>query len=133
MNYFEAHEHYIYTRCGAAVLSVEVLIGWVGEFLDHPYFRRSTNVIWDVLGVRDAELSFADMQTFGDYLLLNRERRGGGRSSLVTDNDLIFGLFRTHEMLNQEKFDYDFRVFRDLETARTWVEEGAGQSPSSAR
>ena len=121
MNHFEPRGDYIYTQFGHEVLDLEHLIGWISEFLAHPAFHKNINVLWDLLDVRDAELSFGDMQTFGDFLLEHRERRGGGRSCLVTDNDLVFGLFRRHEMLNQQKFDYEYRIFRNLQDAQNWI------------
>jgi hypothetical protein len=123
-NYFELKDRYIYTRFAGENLDLESVTRWVLEFVEHADFRRGSNVLWDATAVVTANLSFGDMQNFGDFLLTIRDRRGGGRSGFVTNNDLIFGLFRIHEMLNQDKFDYDYRVFRDLDIARTWVMGG---------
>jgi len=120
-NYIDKRDRYIYTRFVGTHLDLTLVKGWVQEFIEHPDFFRGTNVLWDATSIVTTDLSFGDMQSFGDFLLGIRERRGGGRSAFVTNNDLIFGLFRTHEMLNQQKFDYDYRVFRDLIQAETWV------------
>lgn len=120
-NSIEKLNNYFYTRYGDDHLDLDSVVNWVSEFLDHPHFRTGTHVLWDATAITGTSLSFGDMEKFGDFLLSVRERRGGGRSGFVTQNDLVFGLFRTHEMLNDEKFDYTYRVFRDLELARTWV------------
>ncbi|MEM7465852.1 MAG: hypothetical protein AAF387_03100 [Pseudomonadota bacterium] len=121
LNHFEQKEGYIYARFEGDHLDLERLIGWVAEFLEHPLFFRSSPVLWDALSISKTDLSFGDMQTFGDFILEHRDRRGSGRSAFVCDDDLVFGLFRTHEMLNNQKYDYDYHVFRNLETARKWV------------
>jgi hypothetical protein len=120
-NTIEKFEKYIYTRYADTHLDLDSVIKWVLEFIDHPSFSPGTNVLWDATEIATTSLNFSDMAEFGDFLLSVRERRGGGRSGFVTNNDLVFGLFRTHEMLNNDKFDYDYRVFRDLSEARSWV------------
>jgi hypothetical protein len=107
-NTIEKLENYIYTRYGDHHLDLDSVIKWVSEFIEHPSFNRGTNVLWDATAIATTSLTFSDMARFGDFLLSVRDRRGGGRSGFVTDNDLIFGLFRTHEMLNNDKFDYDY-------------------------
>lgn len=121
LNYFEKRQGYIYTRYEGTHMSLERVVGWVSEFLESPDFFQSTPVLWDALEITQTDLSFADMHTFGDFILENRDRRGSGRSAFVTANDLLFGLFRTHEMLNEGKYDYDYHVFRDFSSAQQWV------------
>ncbi len=124
-NSIEKRDNYFYTRCTDEHLDLNSAIRWVSElFIEHPRFEPGTNVLWDATAITSSSLSFGDMEAFGDYLETVRDRRGGGRSGFVTDNDLVFGLFRTHEMLNRDKFDYEYRVFRDLAAARVWVEFG---------
>lgn len=118
---FDKLEHYIYTRYAGEHLDLDSVIGWVSAFIDHPDFRVGCNVLWDATGITGTNLSFGDMEAFGEFLQTVRERRGGGRSAFVAHNDLIFGLFRTHEMLNAGKFDYDYKVFRGLDVARQWI------------
>jgi hypothetical protein len=125
LNYFEKREGYIYARYEDTHIDLDGVVGWVSEFLESPDFFQSTPVLWDALKITQTDLSFADMHSFGDFIFENRERRGSGRSAFVTDNDLLFGLFRTHEMLNEGKYDYDYHVFRDFASAQQWV---TGQS-----
>lgn len=121
INHFAIETSYIYTRFHGDVLTLDSTIEWVREFLGHPKFYKNSPVLWDATPVAHSTLSFGDMQKFGDYIHANKEKRGGGRSAFVTNNDLVFGLFRTHEMLNRGKYEYDYRVFRDLALARQWV------------
>ena len=120
-NLFEKRDAYMYTEFSDAFMDLDGVIGWVKEFLEHPEFTQSMPILWNALPIKQTDLSFGDMQTFGDYILSIRDRRGSGRSAFVSDDDLVFGLFRMHEMLNKQKYDYDYHVFRDLGTAQTWV------------
>ena len=123
-NLFEKRDTYMYTEFSDAFMDLDGVICWVKEFLEHPEFTQSMPILWNALSIKQTDLSFGDMQTFGDFILSIRDRRGSGRSAFVSDDDLIFGLFRTHEMLNNQKFDYDYHVFRELDVAQTWVTGG---------
>ena len=123
-NFFEKRDDYMYTEFADDFMDLDGVIGWVKEFLSHPQFTHSMPILWNALPITKTNLSFGDMQTFGDFILSIRERRGSGRSAFVCDEDLVFGLFRTHEMLNNEKYDYDYHVFRSLEVAHQWVTGG---------
>lgn len=123
-NFFEKRDEYMYTEFADEFLDLESCIGWVKEFLAHPQFSRSMPILWNALAITKTNLSFGDMQAFGDFILSIRDHRGSGRSAFVCDDDLVFGLFRTHEMLNNEKYDYDYHVFRNLEVAHQWVSGG---------
>ena len=118
---FEVFDQYIYSEYLDKVMNYDGLVGWVYAFIEHEAFQPGTNVLWDACKIEIVELDFSDMQRFGDFLLTKRERRGGGLSAFVTHNDLVFGMFRTHEMLNQEKFDYNYHVFRALDEAQQWI------------
>ena len=120
-NMFEQRDQYMYTEYVGEHLDLGRIIGWVTEFLEHPKFVRSAPVLWNALSINSTDLSFGDMQKFGDFILDIREKRGSGRSAFVSNDDLIFGLFRTHEMLNHQKYDYDYHVFRELSAATKWV------------
>ena len=123
-NFFEKRDEYMYTEFSDEFLDLEGVIGWVKEFLAHPQFTHSMPILWNALAITKTNLSFGDMQTFGDFILSIRDRRGSGRSAFVCEDDLVFGLFRTHEMLNNAKYDYDYHVFRNLEVAHQWVSGG---------
>ena len=123
-NFFEKRDEYMYTEFADEFLDLESCIGWVKEFLAHPQFSRSMPILWNALAITKTNLSFGDMQAFGDFIFSIRDHRGSGRSAFVCDDDLVFGLFRTHEMLNNEKYDYDYHVFRNLEVAHQWVSGG---------
>ena len=100
----------MYTEFNGKFFDLERVVEWVNEFLEHPQFAPSMPIVWNALSVNGTNLSFGDMQRFGDFILNIRDRRGSGRSAFVCIDDLIFGLFRTHEMLNKQKYDYDYHV-----------------------
>jgi len=125
---FEVLDSYFYATYLSRVLDFDRLIGWVDGFISHPGFRSGTHVLWDATAIEEVAFGFGEMQSFGEYLLTKRSHRGGGRSAFVTKNDLVFGMFRTHEMLNQDKFDYDYRVLRDVDSAREWILDGIAGS-----
>ncbi len=93
----------------------------VEEFVAHPQFERGMRVLWDARQLSCFELNFDDMREFGKFLAGLRERRGGGRSALVANDDAVFGTFRIHQLLNQTLVSYEFHVFRDFDEARRWL------------
>ena len=82
-NLFEKRADYMYTEYVGRHLDLERVIGWVKEFLGHPQFVPSTHVLWNAMAVKSTDLSFGDMQEFGNFILDIRDRRGSGRSAFA--------------------------------------------------
>jgi hypothetical protein len=119
---FNRQERYMHVKMDTA-LDLGMLKAVSVEFMRHPQFEIGMNVLWDAREVPRAELTFDDMRAFGEFLAPLRAQRGGGRSAFVAQQDLIFGLFRIHQLLNEQKVAYDFHVFRDFESAHAWLTE----------
>jgi hypothetical protein len=92
-------------------------------FIQHPQFERGMNVLWDARDVPGVHLTFDDMREFGEFLAPLRLQRGGGRSAFVASQDILFGTFRIHQLLNEHKVSYNFQVFRDIDVAKAWLIE----------
>jgi hypothetical protein len=88
------------------------------ELLEDPRWRELSFVIWDL---REARVFWEgeDVKALVNLILA---RRGTGRlrAAAVTPKDLEFGLARMYGALI-EKAPVEFRVFRDMEEARTWI------------
>ena len=102
------------------------------QFYDHPEFRTGMNVLWDARNAQSVDLTYEDMQEFGRFVEQYREHRGGGRSAFVSDQDLIYGLYRMHEMANDNRFEYEFKVFREITEAESWLRGGEPTDHKSA-
>lgn len=100
------------------------VIALVEEFVAHPQFEAGMPVLWDARQLTCFDLDFDDMREFGKFLAGLKERRGGGRSAMVANDDAVFGTFRIHQLLNEAQVSYEFHVFRDFDDARRWLLAG---------
>jgi len=95
----------------------------VEEFVAHPQFESGMPVLWDARGLSRLDLNFDDVREFGKFMTGLRQRRGGGRSAMVANDDAVFGTFRIHQLLNEAQVSYEFHVFRDFDEAQRWLRE----------
>lgn len=93
----------------------------VEALIAHPQFERGMRVLWDARSLTRLELNFDEVREFGKFVGGLRDRRGGGRSALVANDDTVFGTFRVHQLLNQTLVSYEFHVFRDFDEAHRWL------------
>jgi len=117
---FERRPDFMYIKLDLP-LTLEVIEDACVQFFDHPEFQSGMNVMWDARSVPRVDLSFEDMRHFGEFLRPYREHRGGGKSAFVASEDVLFGMFRMHEMLNDQNYDYEFHVFRNADEATKWL------------
>jgi hypothetical protein len=74
--------------------------------------------LWD-LRTAEIEWSSGDIKQFSEWVSANRQS-GEGRTAVVVAEDFHFGLARMYEVFSSD-VPVEFVVFRDLESAKTWV------------
>jgi hypothetical protein len=85
----------------------------------------SQNVLWDLREASLQELSTADIQDIVQFLRKNDYVRPKGRTAMVAPKDVDYGLVRMGEAY-ANGLPTAFRVFRSLQEAQTWLQQGLG-------
>ena len=94
------------------------------EALDDFYKTRLTKfLIWDLNNGGDAKLTTRDMEQIVQFSRENGAARPDGKSAIVTNNDLYFGISRMFETYAETspQLSLVFRVFREVEDAKRWL------------
>jgi len=80
-------------------------------------------LLWDLRAVREAPESTGELREAADFVKEMRSVFEGGRVAIVVTSDLDFGLARMFQVF-AEGSGVDYQIFRDLGTARGWLETG---------
>lgn len=102
-------------------LTLELLEQACRKLWEHPDFRAGANTLWDLRGITHTAISFDDMKSFGRFLEPHQELIGDSRSAIVADSNLLYGLARMHELLNETNLPAENAVFRDVKEAEKWL------------
>ena len=92
--------------------------------------RVTTYLIWDLNKGGNPELSIDDIRKINDISIEYGSQRKAGKTAIVTDNDLYFGLSRMYEIYAEIETDLPLQVqvFREFRQAIAWfgitVKEG---------
>jgi len=97
----------------------------IAELKDFYNNRMTTYLIWDLNKGGDPDLSRNDMQCIIDFSKKYGSLRKNGKSAIVTDNNLYYGLSRVFEIYAEMEtgLSLHFRVFRKIKEAKDWMEE----------
>jgi hypothetical protein len=94
------------------------------QTLTHPDFRPGMNTLWDFRGAVDIHLlSTQDLHAVAAEVVERVDKRGAGRSALVMNRDVDFGMARMYEMMMDGMTALTVRVFRDMHEAESWLEK----------
>jgi len=85
----------------------------------------TSNVLWDLTESDVSEISSIDVKAIADLSFKYAKKRSSGKTAIVGNEDLTFGLSRMYEM-TKEAFELPFetRTFRDIDEARNWLLSG---------
>jgi len=84
--------------------------------------RVTTFLIWDLNKGGNPELSENEIKKIIGISIEYGSQRKNGKTAIVTDNDLYYGLSRMYEMYSEMEIDLSLqvRVFRNIEQAIAW-------------
>lgn len=108
------------THTGSGDLTVDEMVAAFEERLDHPGFRPGMKVLWDCRNASFATISNEQIHRLIDHNGRYRDARGGGMSAIVVSRDLDYGICRVFQAY-ADGLPWDTMVFRDLESALTWL------------
>lgn len=81
------------------------------------------NVLWDLSHAELESVSSEDAVQITHVPRKFVELRTGGKTAILAPNDLAYGLSRAFQTSSQPKeFPFELEVFRDKESAYTWLE-----------
>jgi len=84
--------------------------------------RVTTYLIWDLNKGGNPELSRNEIKKIIGISIKFSSQRKTGKTAIVTDNDLYYGLSRTYEIYSEMEKDLSLqvRVFRNFKQAIAW-------------
>lgn len=82
------------------------------------------NVIWDFSMMQEVSATSSELREIILYAKQFTDRRPGGRTALVVDTKLKYGLARMASTFAEiEEIPWDIRAFEDMNSALTWIQE----------
>jgi hypothetical protein len=96
----------------------------VRDFIDHPGFGAGYSVLADLTSVEEVPISGADVRANVDLEKSLADRIGKARFAIVAQREYIFGLARMYQAMMEDS-SIDIRTFREIDQARSWLEEAA--------
>ncbi|RPJ07110.1 MAG: hypothetical protein EHM37_18490 [Deltaproteobacteria bacterium] len=84
----------------------------------------TSNVIWDFTRATDVTISNSELRAIIQYTKEHAARRQAGRTALVVNTKLQYGLARmTSTFAEIEQTPWPIMVFEQLDEALTWIAE----------
>jgi hypothetical protein len=105
----------------SGVVSDRELLGEVERLLNDSLFPKAPRVIWDAREREDVPYSNV-IEPMLDLLRRYESSVHGARCALVTSQLASFGMQRMFTF-RSESVPFEVQAFRDLEQARSWLEE----------
>ncbi len=86
---------------------------------------ETRQVLWDVTLFDFPSIDSASVRSFVSRgtSLAAQEQRSGLKTAILVNSDLGFGMMRMLQILAEEHFKFELRVFRDRDLAVKWLEE----------
>ena len=101
-----------------AVTADQVRDQIIGFLTDSP----TRFVIWDIRNGTLARLTTSDIRTLVEKGAPHAHRRSGGRTAIVSPNDLDYGLSRMFETVAElQHVPFEIHVFRNMDEAESWL------------
>ena len=85
--------------------------------------KPTRNVLWNLNQVSALNFTSEEIEKIASYEPRFEDIRPSGKTAIVANEDLSFGISRMFELYSQMKqAPHDVRVFRELEQAMEWLE-----------
>ena len=83
----------------------------------------SKNVLWNLAGGNFELISDTDIQDLSKIPKAQFMARKGGKTAIVADKDLAYGMARAYEARTHiDSLPFDTKVFRTIEDAYQWLD-----------
>jgi hypothetical protein len=103
------------------MLSYETAMAAIKVFYKN---NPTKHVLWDAISATDVLFTPKEVEAIVKYKERYVGKRGTGKTAIVAQRDIIFGLSRMFEVQSRlEKAPYDIMVFRSIDEAHQWLDE----------
>ena len=106
---------------GTGLLTDEEMVQCVSSLRADPRLEPEMNSLSDM---RDIEVGFSrnGIDRMIEVMKASSERRAAAKAAIVVSSDVAFGMGRMLEIVSDGKVEPRFRVFRDMDSALSWLE-----------
>jgi hypothetical protein len=105
--------------------SLEGYVAYMEELVADPRFRRGMNLLADHRRLDVSHLTSGQLRVLAQLMGNFADRFGDGRSAIVMDGPLPFGLARMWESFSNPRYPDQYRICRSVEEAQRWLRFGA--------
>jgi len=103
------------------VLSFDMALPVVKAFYEGDPTRH---VLWDLIDTTDIQFTSEEVLSIVRFKPRYEGKRGIGKTALVAQKDILFGLSRMFEIQSGiQEAPYPVKVFRSLDEAHQWLDE----------
>jgi len=82
------------------------------------------NVLWDFTKMEEVNISSDEVKDIIQYTKAHADKRTEGRTALVVDTELKYGLSRMASTLAEiEDTPWEIKVFENMDAAMAWISE----------
>ena len=82
------------------------------------------NVVWDFTRADEINITSDELRAIVKYTRVHSVKRDGGRTALVVNTELKFGLARMASTFAEiEETPWDMEVFENLQAAISWISD----------
>jgi len=103
------------------VLSFDILLSVVKSFYDDD---PTKHVLWDMIDTTEVQVASEEVETIAKFGPRYEGKRALGKTAIVAQKDILFGLSRMFEIhSNIKEAPYPIMVFRSMGEAHQWLDE----------
>jgi hypothetical protein len=103
------------------VLSFDEVLPVVKDFYDGD---PTKHVLWDMTDTTEVQLTSEEVETLANFSPRYEGKRASGKTAIVAQKDIIFGLSRMFEFQSSsQQAPFSIMVFRSIEEAHQWLDE----------
>jgi hypothetical protein len=94
------------------------------DIISHPKWTPGMDILLDHRKLNIDNLKIKNIDKVSDYFVKISKQLGDGRIALVMNRDVDFGIARAWELVTESNTDMHIHVFRSLEKAEAWLNNG---------
>jgi hypothetical protein len=105
------------------VIDIAELSEYLQKIYTSPGFDSNMNVFWNLYDADFSNVNAEDIFHFKDFVGKNWGKEGHSKAALVVNDAVGYGKTRIYEIMMESNFPNNIEVFKDIETAKEWIQE----------
>ena len=105
------------------VIDIAKLSEYLQKIYSSPDFDSNMNVFWDLFEADFSNVNAEDIFHFKDYVGAHWGKDGKSKAALIVPDAVGYGKSRIYEIMMESKFTNNIEVFKDVDTARKWIQQ----------